>query len=83
MMGNCVTNYEHEYRRTGRIITFLFALYLPVVGVLGWALGRLVDAAWPLFGFAGLWMAVLLVFSVLRFVAYVKWKYPKGFSGDE
>jgi hypothetical protein len=82
-MGNWVTNYEQEYRRTGRIITFLFVLYLPVVGLLGWALGRLFDAAWPLFGFAGLWMATLLVFSVLRFVAYVKWKYPRGFSGGK
>ncbi len=70
--------HEYQYQRTGRVLAILFILFLPVVGLVGFGLGRLLGASWPLFVSAGVWMGVMIVVSVLRFVAYYRWtgKYP-------
>ena len=69
-----------QYRRTGRILAFLFLSYLPVVGLVGFALIKLSGEIWPVFMLAGLWMAVIVVFTVLRFVAYHRWTGKRPFD---
>jgi hypothetical protein len=72
--------HEYQYRRTGRSLTILFAFYLPVVGLLGLAMVKLFGVTWPVFVFAGLWMAACVLFSVLRFIAYYRWRERRPFS---
>jgi hypothetical protein len=66
--------HEQRYRRSGRLLVFVFDLYLPVVGLAGYTLIRFFDAKWPAFVLAGLWMTVIVVVSVRRFVAYYRRK---------
>lgn len=70
--------HEYQFRRTGRFLAILLILFVPVVGLVGFGLGRLLNASWPLFLCAGFWIAAMVALSVLRFVAYYRWtgKYP-------
>ncbi|HZP01244.1 MAG TPA: hypothetical protein VFD30_13205 [Terriglobia bacterium] len=69
---------EIEYRKTGRILTVLLLLYVPVVGIIGFALLKVFNRMWPALLVATLWIVVMIVISILRFVAYYRWtgKYP-------
>jgi cell division septal protein FtsQ len=72
--GESVVTSEEKFRRTARILIYLFLFYIPVVGLLGFGLGKLFDASWPLFTLAGIWMIGIIVVSAQRFVAYYRWK---------
>jgi len=73
--------HEHQYRQAGRVLTILFVLYVPVVGILGFALVKLSGVNWPVFILAGMWMAVILLFTVKRFLAYYRWTGRHPFRG--
>jgi len=69
---------ELVYKKTGRLLIILFVLYIPVVGTIGFGIGKLLDSSLPLFLAAGAYMAVVLFFWIKRFIAYYRWKgqYP-------
>jgi hypothetical protein len=73
-----VDQHEREYRKTGRLLTTLFILFIPIAGGTGYLLGRLFDSELALFLPAGIYMAALAVLTVRRFMAYYRWtgKYP-------
>lgn len=72
---------EYEYRRTGRLIVYVFVLYLPV-GCLALFIGvNFFHSRLPAFVFAALWMTITLVLTVKRLRAYFRWKRWKRESG--
>lgn len=73
-----ISQYETEYRKTGRLLAILFILYVPIAGATGYFLGRLFNSELALFLPAAIYMAVLAVLTVRRFMAYYRWtgKYP-------
>jgi hypothetical protein len=64
--------YEREYRRAGQLLTSLFVFYLPLLGLLGFVLGRLLDELWPVFLCLGLWMVALAMGWAVWLVAGVR-----------
>ena len=57
---------------------YLFLLWLPFMGIVGYCNVKLAPAVtWPFFVVAGGYVAVMVVISVLRFIAYFRWKDSK------
>lgn len=68
-----VNRYQLEYRRTGRLLIVLFLLWMPVMGLVMLAVVKLTRNANWIFFFCGFcYMAVMLIVSVRRFIAYYK-----------
>lgn len=68
---------EVEFRRTGRWILILLALFFPTL-FLGFGLNDIFHSEVPLTICMALFLAVLIYCSWRRFIAYYKWraKYP-------
>ena len=62
-----------EFRRTGRLLIILFVSYVPIVGIVWFALDKLVGAEWALAVPGGTWMILIVIVSVKRLVAYYRW----------
>jgi hypothetical protein len=68
---------ELEYRKTGRWILILLALFFPVLFA-GFGLNDFFHSEVPLTVSVAIFFVVLIYVSVRRFVAYYRWagKYP-------
>lgn len=71
------TQRELKFRRSGRWIVVMFALFIPVM-LLGFGLNRLLHSEVPLTAVAIVFLIILTVFTVRRFIAYYEWtgKHP-------
>ena len=70
-----MNEFELQYKRTGKQLTYLFLMWLPFVGILMYCITRwLPRTTWLFFAIAGSYMAAATVISIRRMLAYRRWK---------
>jgi hypothetical protein len=73
--GSGVNKHEHQYRRSQRLIIYLFLGWLPFIGAVMYFNAKwFPSTSWPFFITAGVYLALLVAISVQTIAAYYRWK---------
>ena len=70
-----MNRHELRYRKTGKLIVYLFIGWLPIMGATLYLNAKMFPrTTWPFCVVGVLYMAGIIVISVQRLAAYYKWK---------